>query len=68
MSKPCYPDFVIPRGNTSRYVYIFKNKGSYYLVTKKVLYAYGPYVKISTVSVPTKDIQTYINTVVALTY
>ena len=67
MSKPCFPDFVIPRGNTSRYVYVFKNKGSYYLVTKKVLYT-GPYVKISTVKVPTQDIRTYINTVVALTY
>jgi hypothetical protein len=68
MSKPCFPDFVIPRGNTSRYVYVFKNKGNYYLVTKKVLLGYAPYTKISTVRVPVQDIRTYINTVVALTY
>lgn len=67
MATPCFPDFVICRGNTSRFAFVFKNKGSYYLVTKKVLYAYGPYVKISTVKVPTQEIQTYINTVVALT-
>ncbi len=59
--------FMIPRGNTSRYVYIFNNYGDYYEVTKKVLLT-GPYRTISTVRIPTAAIQTYINTVVALTY
>jgi hypothetical protein len=59
--------FQIPRGNTARYVYVFINKGSYYNVTKKYK-SVGPYINISTVKVNTTDIQTYINTVVALTY
>ena len=59
--------FMIPRGNTSRYVYIFNNYGEYYEVTKKVLLS-ANYTTISTVRVPTAAIQTYINTVVALTY
>jgi hypothetical protein len=66
MKKNCV--FQIARGNTSRYVYVFQYKGSYYNVTKKVLYGNLPYVTISTVKVPTKNIYTYINTVVALTY
>jgi len=66
MKKNCV--FQIARGNTSRYVYVFQYKGSYYNVTKKVLYANLPYVTISTVKVPTQNIYTYINTVVALTY
>jgi hypothetical protein len=66
MKKNCV--FQIARGNTSRYVYVFQYKGSYYNVTKKVLYGNLPYITISTVKVPTQDINTYINTVVALTY
>ena len=66
MKKNCV--FQIARGNTSRYVYVFQYKGSYYNVTKKVLYGNLPYITISTVKVPTKNIYTYINTVVALTY
>jgi len=60
--------FQIARGNTSRYVYVFNYQGSYYKVTKKVLYGNLPYKIISTVNVPTNQIRTYINTVVALTY
>jgi len=61
--------FTIPRGETSRYVYLFEYRGLYYKVTKKVLYANAPnYINISTVNVLTKNIMTYINTVVALTY
>jgi len=60
--------FQIARGNTSRFVYVFKYKGSYYNVTKKVLYGNLPYQTISTIKVPTKFIYNYINTVVALTY
>ena len=60
--------FTIARGNTSRYVYIFEYKITYYKVTKKVLYGSLPYSIVSIVNVPTKDINTYINTVVALTY
>jgi hypothetical protein len=61
--------FVIPRGETSRYVYQFEYKGLYYKVTKKVLYADAPnYRTISVVNVLTKNIMKYINTVVALTY
>jgi hypothetical protein len=60
--------FVIPRGNTSRYVYVFEYKITYYKVTKKVLYANLPYKTVSVVNVPTQDITTYINTVVASTY
>lgn len=67
MQKGC--TFVIPRGNTSRYVYIFNYQGTYYNVTKKVLYANLPnYITISTVKIPTQFIMNYINTVVALTY
>jgi hypothetical protein len=60
--------FQIARGNTSRYVYVFQYKGSYYNVTKKVLISPLPYQTISTVKVPTNQIMNYINTVVALTY
>jgi hypothetical protein len=60
--------FVIPRGNTSRYVYIFNYQGNYYIVTKKVLYGNLPYKTVSVVNIPTSYINTYINTVVALTY
>ena len=66
MKKNCV--FQIARGNTSRFVYVFQYKGSYYNVTKKMLYGNLPYITISTVKVPTKNIYTYINTVVALTY
>ena len=67
MKKIC--DFTIPRGNTSRYVYLFQLRGNFYKVTKKVLYANRPsYTIISVVNVPVKDVGTYINTVVALTY
>lgn len=66
MKRNC--TFVIPRGNTSRYVYIFNYQISYYNVTKKVLYGNLPYQTISTIKVPTKYIMNYINTVVALTY
>ena len=66
MTKNCY--FQIPRGNTNRYVYIFKQNGNYYNVTLKVLYGNLPYRVISTVKIPTKNIYTYINTVVASTY
>ena len=61
-------NFTIPRGNTSRYVYIFELKGTFYKVTKKVLYGNLPYKIISIVNVPVKNVTTYINTVVALTY
>jgi hypothetical protein len=60
--------FQIPRGNTSRYVYIFVYKGTYYNVTLKVLYGNAPYKTLSTVKIPTSNIMTYINTVVANTY
>lgn len=66
MNKNC--TFQIARGNTSRFVYVFNYKGEYYNVTKKVLYGNLPYKTISTVKVPTSQINTYINTVVALTY
>jgi hypothetical protein len=59
--------FQIARGNTSRYVYLFINKGSYYSVTKKYKLN-GPYKNISTINVPTSELLNYINTVVALTY
>jgi len=59
--------FQIPRGN-SRFVYVFQYKGSYYNVTKKVLYGNLPYQTISIVKVPTNNIYNYINTVVANTY
>lgn len=65
MIKKCM--FQIPRGNTSRYVYIFVYKGNYYNVTLKVLLGYS-YQTVSTVKVPTKNIYSYINTVVASTY
>lgn len=68
MKRNCNQRFVIPRGETSRYVYIFDYKITYYNVTKKVLYGNLPYQTISVVKVPTKNIMTYINTVVALTY
>ena len=68
MNKNCN-SFTIPRGNTSRYIYIFDYMGAYYNVTKKVLYANRPnYTTISTIKVPTQNVRTYINTVVALTY
>jgi hypothetical protein len=67
MNRACY-NFTIPRGETSRYVYIFEYKGPYYNVTKKVLYGNLPYQTISTVKIKTQFINTYINTVVALTY
>jgi hypothetical protein len=60
--------FQISRGETSRYVYIFNYKGNYYTVTKKVLMGNRPYKIVSVVNIPVKDINTYINTVVALTY
>lgn len=60
--------FQIPRGNTSRYVYIFTYKGSYYNVILKVLMGNSPYKIVSKVKIPTSDILTYINTVVATTY
>ena len=60
--------FSIPRGDTARYVYVFINYGPYYTVTKKVKMGNAPYMNISTVQVPTSQITTYINTVVALTY
>jgi hypothetical protein len=69
MTQPCTKfQFIIPRGNTARYIYIFTFKGTYYDVTKKVLYGNLPYQTISTVQIPTNQIMTYINTVVALTY
>jgi hypothetical protein len=68
MKGTCKPFFVIPRGNTSRYIYLFQNKGDYYDVTLKVLYGNLPYKKISTVRILNKNILTYINTVVANTY
>lgn len=66
MAKPICT-FMIPRGETSRYVYVFNNYGPYYEVTKKVLLS-ANYTNISTVRIPTAAIQTYINTVVATTY
>jgi hypothetical protein len=60
--------FQIARGNTSRYVYIFNYQGTYYNVIKKVLYGNLPYKRISTIKVLTSQINTFINTVVALTY
>ncbi len=66
MPKKCV--FQIPRGNTSRYVYIFTLKGTYYNVTLKMLYGNLPYQTISTVKVPVQNIYSYINTVVASTY
>lgn len=66
MEKNCI--FQIARGETSRFVYVFNYQGSYYNVTKKVLYGNLPYKIISTIKVPTSQIRTFINTVVALTY
>ena len=66
MKRNC--TFSIPRGNTSRYVHVFNYQITYYNVTKKVLYGNLPYQTISTVQVPTKFINEYINTVVANTY
>lgn len=59
--------FFIPRGNTSRYVYIFDFMGSYYRVTLKVLLGIRPYKIVSVVNIPSQYIQQYINTTVALT-
>jgi len=58
--------FIIPRGNTCRYIYIFEFKNTYYKVTKKVLFA--TYRTISVVNIPVNNVYIYINTVVALTY
>jgi hypothetical protein len=66
MKRGC--KFSIPRGNTSRYVYIFNYQINYYIVTLKVLYGNAPYQTISKIKVPTNEITTYINTVVATTY
>lgn len=66
MKRNC--KFIIVRGNTARYVYIFEYKITYFIVTKKVLYGNSPYKTISIINVPTKNIYNYINTVVALTY
>jgi len=66
MKRKC--GFTIARGETSRYVYIFQYIGTYYRVTKKVLYGNAPYKTISIVNIPINNIRTYINTVVALTY
>jgi hypothetical protein len=60
--------FIIPRGNTSRYVYIFNYQINYYMVTLKVLYGNSPYQTVSKTKVPTSEITAYINTVVATTY
>ena len=68
MAPVCKPDFLIARGETSRYVYLFQNKGNYYKVTLKVLYGNLPYRIVSVVNIPNQNILTYINTVVALTY
>ena len=68
MRRNCIQRFVIPRGNTSRYVFIFDYKITHYNVTKKVLYGNRPYQTVSVVKVPIKNIMTYINTDVALTY
>lgn len=65
MKRNCV--FQIPRGETSRYVYIFEYKGTYYKVTLKVLLGYS-YSTVSVVNIPTKFIMKYINTVVATTY
>lgn len=65
MKRNCV--FQIPRGETSRYVYIFEYKNSYYKVTLKVLLGYS-YSIVSVVNIPTKFIMNYINTVVATTY
>ena len=54
MNRMCR--FTIPRGNTSRYVYIFDYHGAYYTVTKKVLYANAPYQTISVVKIKTQFI------------
>ena len=59
--------FSIPRGNTSRYIYIFDYMGTYYRVTLKVLFGNNPYKIVSVVNIPTQNIQQYINTTVALT-
>jgi len=59
--------FIIPRGNTSRYVYIFDYKETYYRVTLKVLLGNAPYKIVSIVNIPIQNIQQYINTTVALT-
>ncbi len=60
--------FQIARGNTCRYVYVFKNYGDYYLVTLKKLLGNAPYQNVSTVRVPTSELMVYINTVVATTF
>jgi hypothetical protein len=59
--------FTIPRGETARYIFIFDNYGSYYIVTKKALLGLN-YIQMAKVRVPTLLIQEYINTVVANTY
>lgn len=66
MAKKCI--FQIPRGNTSRFVYIFVLKGSYFEVTLKVLMGNAPYKILSKTNVSTNNIYNYINTVVANTY
>ena len=60
--------FMISRGNTCRYVYIFDYYGTYYKVTKKVLMGNAPYKIISIINIKTQFINTFINTVVANTY
>jgi transcription antitermination factor NusG len=54
--------FVCP---TEKNVVVVRNKKA---IREKVLYSGFPYITISVVRVPTKNIMTYINTVVALTY
>lgn len=59
--------FQIARGDTARYVYIFVYKGDYYNVTLKVLLS-SKYVTLSVVKIQSKNILTFINTVVSSTY
>jgi hypothetical protein len=66
MKPSCY--FQIPRGNTSRYVFVFYLYGNQYLVFKKQLLGNSPYQTVVKYKVPIKNLMTFINTVVANVY
>tara|TARA_B110000037_G_scaffold219926_1_gene286209 strand:+ start:1169 stop:1369 length:201 start_codon:yes stop_codon:yes gene_type:complete len=66
MKPSCY--FQIPRGNTNRYIYVFYLYGNEYTVLKKQLLGNQPYKTVVKYKIPSVQIKTFINTVVANTY
>ena len=66
MKPNCY--FQIPRGNTSRYVFVFYLYNTTYIVLKKQLLGNSPYKTVVKYKIPSSNIINFINTVVANTY